>query len=59
MLLGKADPVTATALFNIAKAAQQTVYGAPNPGKDYLYLRASHNEFLGVVYLTGGAYGNC
>lgn len=53
-LLTKLGPITAAPLFEIAKLAQQAGYGSPNPGKDFLYLCASHNEFLGVVYLTGG-----
>lgn len=37
----------------LAAAARGAGYGERNPGRDYLYLRASRKDLLGVVYLDG------
>lgn len=50
--LANADPVTQTALYNIAVSAQATGFGKPNPGKNYLYLRASKKDFFDIIYVT-------
>jgi len=52
--LAKTDPTVSSSLFTLAKNAQQSGYATPNPARDYLYIRASLNEFMGIVYLTTG-----
>ena len=52
--LAKTDPAVSSSLFALAKNAQQSGYAAPNPARDYLYIRASRNEFMDIVYLTAG-----
>jgi len=52
--LAKTDPAVSSSLFALAKNAQQSDYAAPNPAKDYLYIRASKNEIMDIVYLTAG-----
>lgn len=49
--LGDALTASATpALINKALTAAQSGYGKPNPGRDYLYLKASVNEPFDWVY---------
>ena len=52
--LAKADQLNSPVLFNIAKQAREAGYGTPNPGRDYLYLRATRKEPFDIVYLTAG-----
>ena len=52
--LAKSDLVVSSTLYALAKEAQGSGYAIPNPGKDYLYIRTSVNEFMEVVYLTAG-----
>jgi hypothetical protein len=40
----------ALALLQKAQALAQGSYGRPNPGTDYLYLRAQQKDALGIVY---------
>jgi len=43
-------PGAGAALENKARAVAQSGYGRPNPGRDYLYLKASVSEPFGWVY---------
>jgi hypothetical protein len=52
--LAHSDSLTTPDLFALAERARSRGYGAPNPGRDYLYLRASKKESFGVVYLNAG-----
>lgn len=52
--LAKENPQTSPALFELAKMARQAGYGAPNVGRNYLYLRASKKDIFDVVYLSSG-----
>ncbi|MCK4705445.1 MAG: hypothetical protein KAT90_08200 [Gammaproteobacteria bacterium] len=55
--LAKTNPAISPSLFTLAKNAQQSGYASPNPAKDYLYIRASGNEFIDIVYLAAGLTG--
>ena len=50
----KTDAGVSLSLFNLTRKARQSGYGAPNPGKDYLYVRATKKEPFDIVYLTAG-----
>ena len=52
--LAKTDPKTSSALFDLAKKTVKAGYGAPNVGRDYVYLRVSKKDILDVIYLTAG-----
>jgi hypothetical protein len=52
--LARTDQLNSPLLFNIARQAREAGYGAPNPGRDYLYLRATMKEPFDIVYLTAG-----
>jgi hypothetical protein len=52
--LAKSDPSTSPVLFELAQAARQSGFAAPNAGEDYLHLRASRKEPFGVVYSAVG-----
>ncbi len=52
--LASEDSLSSPALFNLAKQAREAGYGAPNPGRDYLYLRATRKDPFDIVYLTAG-----
>ena len=43
-------PTAAAMLANKARTVAQSGYGRPNPGRDYLYVKASVSEPLGWVY---------
>lgn len=43
------------ALLPVAQAARQAGYGAAQPMRDYLYLKASQKEPLGALYWSAGA----
>ncbi len=52
--LAHSNPEITPDLFESAAKARSAGYGAPNPGRDYLYLRATKKEPFGTVYLTAG-----
>jgi hypothetical protein len=52
--IARTDQLNSPVLFNIAKQAREAGYGTPNPGRDYLYLRATRKEPFDIVYLTAG-----
>jgi hypothetical protein len=52
--LASSDPLVSPTLFDLARQARAAGYGTSNPGRDYLYLRASKKEPFDIVYLTLG-----
>jgi hypothetical protein len=52
--IARANQLESPVLFNIAEQARGAGYGTPNPGRDYLYLRATRKEPFDIVYLTAG-----
>ncbi len=52
LALAQVNPVTDPATFSAAIAARNAGFGAPNPGRDYLYLRASSKDPFDLVYVT-------
>ncbi len=50
--LAKSDPLASSDLLDLAQRARQSGFGAPNPGKNYLYVRTIKKEPFDVVYST-------
>ena len=51
-VLANAPPGSVTPLVQRAVSLAQSGYGAPNPGRDYLYVRASAKEPGNILYFT-------
>ncbi|TAK84615.1 MAG: hypothetical protein EPO20_14195 [Betaproteobacteria bacterium] len=51
-LVDSAFSTGSSALVQKALSLSQGSYGRPNPGKDYLYLRAQQKDALGIVYFS-------